>query len=67
MIFREPNILANVNSPLRQQQTAARFTGHEVLHYWIGNLVTLEWWDYLWIQEAFAMYFEYYLPNEVSL
>lgn len=60
-------MLAAQTSPLVQYQTVSRFIGHEVLHHWIGNLVTLEWWDYLWIQEAFAMYFEYYFPSVVSL
>ncbi|RZF48907.1 hypothetical protein LSTR_LSTR003287 [Laodelphax striatellus] len=64
--YREINVLADSNSPTRQFQTVGRFTGHEVLHHWIGDLVTLEWWDYLWIQEAFAMYFEYFFPNEMD-
>ncbi|XP_043466933.1 aminopeptidase N-like [Leptopilina heterotoma] len=57
--FRESALLYDKkDSSVDVQKTVAETIAHECTHMWFGNLVTPDWWGYLWLKEAFAGYYE---------
>ena len=50
----------------RQHITRAVVVAHEMAHQWFGNLVTLAWWDDLWLNESFAEYMGYRVTAEAT-
>ncbi|WP_369143678.1 aminopeptidase N [Streptomyces sp. R44] len=47
-----------------ERQTRAMVIAHEMAHMWFGDLVTLRWWDDIWLNESFAEYMGYQTINE---
>lgn len=51
------------NSNLATKQRVTEVIQHELSHQWFGNLVTMDWWEGLWLNEGFATWTSWYACN----
>lgn len=63
--FRESCLLADEASTIPSKQFIATCIAHEIAHQWFGNLVTMKWWDDLWLNESFATIMSYVAVDEL--
>lgn len=64
--YREIALLADPKTiSVSGKQYIAMVVAHELSHQWFGNLVTMKWWDDLWLNESFATVMEYLAPDAI--
>ncbi|XP_072346580.1 aminopeptidase Ey-like [Scyliorhinus torazame] len=67
IVFKEINLLHDPGQDSEGSlQSLLLVVAHELAHQWFGNLVTLDWWNDLWLDEGAATYFSYQGCNFVN-
>jgi puromycin-sensitive aminopeptidase len=65
VFFRETLLLLDpATASLPERKRAAEVIAHELAHMWYGDLVTMAWWDDLWLNEAFATWMAYRVVDQ---
>ena len=64
--YRESCILVDPqNSSIKNKESIAFVVCHELAHKWFGNLVTMKWWDELWLKEGYASFMEFLATDKI--
>ncbi|CAJ1201364.1 Aminopeptidase N [Companilactobacillus paralimentarius] len=65
--YREAYLMVDPdNTSLDTKQLVATVITHELAHQWFGDLVTMKWWDDLWLNESFANMMEYVAVDAIE-
>ncbi|MFQ1021344.1 M1 family metallopeptidase [Tardisphaera saccharovorans] len=63
--FRDTSLLADEKVAQTTLRRIATTVVHELAHQWFGDLVTMKWWDDLWLNESFATYLSYKVVDRI--
>ncbi|HEY9713132.1 MAG TPA: M1 family metallopeptidase, partial [Chroococcales cyanobacterium] len=64
--FRESRLLVDTpTASIHQKMDVTSVIAHEIAHMWFGDLVTMKWWDDLWLNEAFATWMSHKAVNHL--
>ncbi|XP_071098196.1 aminopeptidase Ey-like [Haliotis cracherodii] len=63
--YRETLLYEPGVSSASDENWIAEVISHEIAHQWFGNLVSPKWWNWLWLNEAFASFWDYHIVGEI--